>query len=386
MTLLLRAGANPSARDSHGSAPLHDAALYGAADRVVLLLEHGAEVDAPWGDPENLSAPAGQTPLMVACGAFLGLPVLGSPAECVRQLLAHGANPNARDGRGWTALMYFAVRNSIRSAGEAGCHPMEIAEALVRAGGDVSATSKDHLTALMIATREQNDRLVAFLRAHGATLSADQVANLYPGADHDERCETPRYDPDFAYTRDNVIVRLVGRAHLLEGVRAELAALLGVSVTDRAQDLGVLELRAKEGIDVPALDRRYQARGLMVISVTVGGLDPKRASEALVLPTRDPLDAVGWVQTNAANYGMSPQPIIEFLAELQAACPFAVVQVSHKEISGRLLGELPAAKRWAQRMLTICPDMDIDYDDDQAALKGVTERLKKHRTFYFFWE
>ncbi|MBL8064521.1 MAG: ankyrin repeat domain-containing protein [Chthonomonadaceae bacterium] len=83
---LLRAGSDPEWRDKHGQAALHQAVDgdWGSPTSVGELLAHGVEVDSR----DSL----GQTPLMLAAGR--------GGVECVRLLLAAGADPKARD-RAW---------------------------------------------------------------------------------------------------------------------------------------------------------------------------------------------------------------------------------------------------------------------------------------------
>ena len=85
---LLRAGADPDARDDDGRTPLFSAVLGGSVGLVGLLLEAGADV--------NAHDHRGFTALHFAAEEQL--------PEMIRLLLAKGANPNARDEDGVTPL------------------------------------------------------------------------------------------------------------------------------------------------------------------------------------------------------------------------------------------------------------------------------------------
>lgn len=82
--ILLAAGADPNVRDNEGDSPLRICAQRGLLDMARLLLQCGAgkSIDEPGG-------PAGMNALGLAATRF--------DAEMVRLLLAHGANPQAKD-------------------------------------------------------------------------------------------------------------------------------------------------------------------------------------------------------------------------------------------------------------------------------------------------
>ncbi|WP_314224334.1 ankyrin repeat domain-containing protein [Streptomyces zaehneri] len=110
--LLLRAGADPTAADVHGTTPLYEACVQGSADAARRLLEAGAPPDA-----ESSGLGAEGTPLCAAaCWGHV---------DTVRTLLAHGADPNLREdhGTGLTPLEWAT----------AGPHPETVA--VLRAAG-----------------------------------------------------------------------------------------------------------------------------------------------------------------------------------------------------------------------------------------------------------
>ena len=74
----------------------------------------------------------------------------------VKALLAAGADVNARDDGGWTAL-HYAGRADVRAA-----------ELLLAAGADATATAADGTTPLHLAALHANCDVIRFLVAAGA--------------------------------------------------------------------------------------------------------------------------------------------------------------------------------------------------------------------------
>lgn len=115
---LVAKGVDPNAENSQGASALSVAASVNV-DALQVLLELGAEVNRRFTfRPRALKGhvAAGVTPLMYA-----------RSATAVKILLGHGADLNAQDDRGNTALMHAADHGVD-----------EIVECLVRAGADVS--------------------------------------------------------------------------------------------------------------------------------------------------------------------------------------------------------------------------------------------------------
>ncbi len=92
--LLLAKGSDPNARDEFGASPLDEAAWKGMAERVALLLDGGAKIDAQ-------ETKTGATPLNEA--AFKG------HVDVVKLLLARGADTSIRDNAGFSP-----VENAVR--------------------------------------------------------------------------------------------------------------------------------------------------------------------------------------------------------------------------------------------------------------------------------
>ena len=91
MQLLIRNGADVTARDDTHSTPLHLASAKGCSETVDLLIKHGANVNA-----QNVKQ---ATPLHLAASSNMAL-----EGTIVRILLRRGANIDAKDSEGRTPL------------------------------------------------------------------------------------------------------------------------------------------------------------------------------------------------------------------------------------------------------------------------------------------
>jgi ankyrin repeat protein len=191
VAFLLQAGADPNPVDKSGRTPLMQAAEAGEADITRLLLEWGADpslVDAQGRTALDLAAyrPEIIALLSAAQGATQGIPASSPPLRPpdlslqpplhraarrsdlteVQRLLAQGAEVDARNARGDTALMIAAGRGHV-----------DIVRSLLAAGADVQAENGVGETAWVLAvTLNENDETVAALRAAGARPDVDKMA------------------------------------------------------------------------------------------------------------------------------------------------------------------------------------------------------------------
>jgi ankyrin repeat protein len=187
---LLESGANPNpnAHPITESSPLIEAATAGDAAGMELLLNRGAQVKDAAGEP------ALEIAFMVRCSkcAFLlvakglsredysvALPNIAwlGDVNAVRLLLDHGANVNAVDPQGRTALMYAAASDLL---------PLDEVKLLVERGADVNAKSAHKLggdsglTVLDIARLHGETPVVEQLIKYGAKGTAPSPPALKP--------------------------------------------------------------------------------------------------------------------------------------------------------------------------------------------------------------
>ena len=122
----------------------------GSTQEVEEALRNGADV--------NARDKHGETALMKA--AIYGR------TEVAEALLKHGANVNARDKEGRSILMLAAIYGRT-----------EVAEALLKYGANVNARDKEGRTSLIVSARRDSAKLAEVLLRHGADVNAMDKSN-----------------------------------------------------------------------------------------------------------------------------------------------------------------------------------------------------------------
>jgi uncharacterized protein len=148
VTALLNRSANPNLAGRSNVSPLAAAAFKGNDRIVELLLARGADAD-------HVDA-TGKTPIVYAAARGF--------APVVRRLLDAGVDPKARYGNDLTALMWAAGHEDGVNAGAA----VEVVDLLIGRGADIDAADNRGRTALMTAAERGDTAVVATLVAHGA--------------------------------------------------------------------------------------------------------------------------------------------------------------------------------------------------------------------------
>lgn len=174
--------------DYQRATPLMIAARRGHADIVTMLLNAGARSR---GDAAEYAVLANEhqclTPLLDGMNRSeawkkldraLVAAALRTRGELVAQLLQAGANPNARDGRGFTPLM-TVPQSSARPA---------ILQQLVAAGADVAAKNNEGQQALHIWASQCDRDTVEWALQCGADPDAEDALGRTPRANWGLRC------------------------------------------------------------------------------------------------------------------------------------------------------------------------------------------------------
>ncbi len=148
----LREGAPVNVQTSEGTTPLMLAALYGTADTIRLLVDHGADPNAV--DKNDASA------LLFAAGDLAK----------VRLLIDRGANVNAQSALGNTPLIAAAAHSD----------NLEVVKLLLEKGADVHAKNVNNVSALAAAVVASDAATVRFLLDQGC--KPDRINNLFGAA------------------------------------------------------------------------------------------------------------------------------------------------------------------------------------------------------------
>ncbi len=150
---MLKGGANANITDPRGGAtPLMYAAAIGSADAMKLLLDNGANA--------NATNSTGATALMWAA----------TDLEKVRMLLARGADVKIASQRGRTAL-----QNAVRSDGSAA-----IARLLIGAGSDAKAVDEFKMSVLHLAAAGNDTETIRLIVDAGADVNAVDMIGFTP--------------------------------------------------------------------------------------------------------------------------------------------------------------------------------------------------------------
>ncbi|NNE37104.1 MAG: ankyrin repeat domain-containing protein, partial [Gammaproteobacteria bacterium] len=186
---LLKKGADPNAWDG-GAAPLHYALMEGISyfqfrdsmDQLVKeLLAHGADPNTRFEktivktrgyDTINMPGPGGTALLLAAATP---------DPDLMRLLLSHGADPNLKTHDNVTALMGVAgvIREQAYTETQIE-NGLEAAKILVDLGADVNASSDIGRTALHGATQVLANPLIQYLAEQGADVDARDIYQQTP--------------------------------------------------------------------------------------------------------------------------------------------------------------------------------------------------------------
>lgn len=160
VTLLLDHKASVNATDADGMTPLLEAMTHADVPTVQALLAHGADKESP--------GPQGHRPLAIA--------IEEQKYEAAKALIDAGADVNAAGKQdGLTPLMIAAAEQRPAEGAvflPTSTRPIDVAHALIQHGANVNAKDKTGMTALMVAASHDNAPMIGLLVQSGADATA----------------------------------------------------------------------------------------------------------------------------------------------------------------------------------------------------------------------
>ncbi len=236
VSALSAAGADPEACNRHGERPLHLACRAGHEAAARALIEAGADINAKSAsNPNNIES--GQSVLITALSS--------KKLPLVAMLLERGADPQACDDRGWSALTYAQFGSGRR-----------IADLLIKAG---AARAEAHDLSVHDAVRARALGALRTLAGQGAAL------------------DQPEGDADIMVVSGQTPLHIAAGLAWREGTEFLLAQGVAADVKSRH---GLTPLMmVGSGKQAPAVARALLAAGADAAAQSPAGHSPLLAAE-----------------------------------------------------------------------------------------------------------
>ena len=172
--MLLDAGANPNESNVFGSSPLLTASWRHSPELVKMHLDAGADANIVHLNKENENMDFGNSNQLDATPLSLAIGYGEDRLQCVKLLLAAGANPNAKIRYGFkeTSILGIWLVWYYDHPGDPGLL-LQLNE-LIKAGADINIPVVDGKTVYDYALEEKDEKLVNRLRAAGARSAAEK--------------------------------------------------------------------------------------------------------------------------------------------------------------------------------------------------------------------
>jgi quinoprotein dehydrogenase-associated probable ABC transporter substrate-binding protein len=158
--ILLDLKADPNIRDGNNMTPLLEAVMRDDVSSIKLLLAHGADKNVI--GPDGIDA--------------LGLAIEERKYEAARDLINAGFKVNVPVGEQRLTPLMITAAESAPAEGAvflpSSTRPIDVARFLIQRGADVNAKDKTGMTALMVAASHNNAPMIGLLLQSGADASA----------------------------------------------------------------------------------------------------------------------------------------------------------------------------------------------------------------------
>ena len=333
---LLAHKAKPNRKNSMKETALGMACRECHPEVVKILLEHGAEVNADGDLGTPLKQVAGATkrvPLkgrkqFIAVhytdqGAFTYEPVPEqSVLEVVELLLNSGADPN------------LGVNPPLAAAAMNG-YP-KVVKRLIEGGANPNARDIIGSTALENAKLFQRDEVIALLSGKttvGALAVEDEFesqAEYAPVPDLSEKLSSNNFQSFVAELEE-----LAGSQGTVHDNHVELT-------WERGEEWNLEELQERAKLSEAFLCER---------AGRMGG-----SPRLLLVPSTRWQDAVAILETNGINYDLASQNIIDWLQDCEKTFPFRITGLSHDLVAGEFLSKIDDPQGLAEKIYEFCPD------------------------------
>ena len=177
LRLLLNKGADPKLKDMGGFTALLNAFQDPDQERIRVLLDAGSDVNAA--NTFSGAVKNGPIDLVHMTPLFLAAP--DAPPATIKALLSAGAHPDEADQRKLTPLTYAILNDEPK---------LDCLRQLIAAGADVNAKDANGESVLDWALKYRNPEIIAMLKAAGANPSKPftaptRPADFVPGAPKD---------------------------------------------------------------------------------------------------------------------------------------------------------------------------------------------------------
>jgi hypothetical protein len=135
------------------------------------------------------------------------------------------------------------------------------------------------------------------------------------------------------------------------------------------------------------MERRERLIELLQAEVRVAGyvlvlgdlLGHAAAAKLRLFPSGEKYAVLAATGTNGINYGYSTRDIIAWLLDLDKENPFDLTECWFDYVGGKFLQPLQNVQHWAEKMLQLCPDIDM-------SPQSLAEQLEATRRFGFWWD
>jgi uncharacterized protein len=295
---LLKAKADPNARNEFGSTPLAEAAEIGATDAIRLLLKARADVEARNAEGQTALMAVARTGNVEAAKLLLKARAQVDAREAwgeqtalmwaaarghdgmIKLLLTHGANPNARgEVRDWQRRVTSEPRpkgmnrggfTPLLYAAREGCVPC--ARELLSGKADINQADPDRTSPLLIAIMNFRFEMASFLIKAGADVDKWDLYGQTPLYVAVDMNTLPRGGRPDLPTEDQVSALDIARQLLAAGANPNIQLKLRPPYRNYVFDRGgdqVLStgatalMRAAKGGDVPALKLLLEYKALV---------------------------------------------------------------------------------------------------------------------------